>query len=317
MKRFLQLSLVGLLVFAVLPNVFSQKAVPELWSLRVHDEAHILQQATIDQLEKDLKSYEDSTSNQIAILIVQSLDGDALESYSIRVVEKWKLGQKGKDNGVLLLIAVDDHKMRIEVGQGLEGVLTDAQCSRIIRNEIAPAFRRSEFDAGVTAGVGNIIKAIGGEYTADDISESSEMTVTDRILFGAFIYGVLGLFTLISVFVRGGAGWGIYAFLIPFYLVFGWIPFGAFTAGLWVTSVYAIVMGTLRIAMNYTPWGRSLQKKWDERSKKLSSSSRRSSWSGSSWSSGGGSSWSSSSSSGSSFSGGGGSFGGGGSSGGW
>jgi uncharacterized protein len=194
-------------------------------------------------------------------------------------------------------------------------VLTDAQSSRIIRNEIAPAFRRSEFDEGVAAGISSIIKAIGGEYTAEDISESADMSVTDRIIFGAFIFGILGLFTLISVFVRGGAGWGIYAFLIPFYLVFGWIPFGAFAAGLWVTVVYVVVMGALRIAMNYTPWGRSVQKKWDERSKKWSSSSGGSSWSGSRWSSGS-SSWSSSDS-GSSFSGGGGSFGGGGSSGGW
>src|SRR5579859_4490502 len=163
-----------LLTLFSLPGL-AQKAVPELWGQRVHDEAHALRQETADQLEKELKAYEDSTSNQIAVLIVQSLDGDVLEEYSLHVAEKWKLGQKGKDNGVLLLIAVDDHKIRIEVGQGLEGVLTDAQCSRIIRNEIAPAFRRSEFDGGVAAGVSAIIKAIGGEYTADDLSDSSEL----------------------------------------------------------------------------------------------------------------------------------------------
>lgn len=315
MKIVLRFAPICFLLLLTVTRGLAQKTVPELWGQRVHDEAHVLQQATIDQLEKDLKAYEDSTSNQIAILIVHSLDGEVLESYSLRVVEKWKLGQKGKDNGVLLLIAVDDHKMRIEVGQGLEGVLTDAQSSRIIRNEIAPSFRRNEFDVGVTAGVNGIIKSIGGEYTADDISESGELSVSDRILFGAFIYGILGLFTLISVFVGGGAGWGIYVFLIPFYLVFGWIPFGTFSAGLWVTLVYAVVMGVLRIAMNYTPWGKSVRKKWEAKSKKWSSSGRSSSWSGSSWSSGG-SSWSSSDS-GSSFSGGGGSFGGGGSSGGW
>ncbi|HCW06334.1 MAG TPA: hypothetical protein DGG95_03100, partial [Cytophagales bacterium] len=127
--------------------LFAQKAVPELWGQRVHDDAHALKQESVDLLEKSLKAYEDSTSNQIAILLIQSLDGDVLEEYSIRVAEKWKLGQKGKDNGVLLLVAVDDHKMRIEVGQGLEGVLTDALSSRIIRNEIAPEFRRGDYDA--------------------------------------------------------------------------------------------------------------------------------------------------------------------------
>lgn len=313
MKISPRLFLVCFLV-ALISNAFGQKAVPELWGQRVHDDAHVLQQSTIDQLEKNLKMYEDSTSNQIAILIVPSLDGDVLESYSIRVVEKWKLGQKGKDNGVLLLIAVDDHKMRIEVGQGLEGVLTDAQCSRIIRNEIAPAFRRSDFDGGVQAGIDGIIKSIRGEYTADDISSSGDLSVSDRILFGAFIYGILGLFTLISVFVRGGAGWGIYFFLMPFYAVFGWIPFGSFEAGWWVVVVYAVVMLIVRLILNYSTWGRALQKEWEAKSKKWSSSSRGSSWSGSSWSSGG-SSWGSGG--GSSFSGGGGSFGGGGSSGGW
>src|SRR5258706_12167616 len=95
-------------------STFAQKAVPELWGQRIHDDAHVLQPETVNQLEKELKSYEDSTSNQIAVLIVQSLDGDVLEEYSIRVSEKWKLGKEGKGNGVLLLVAVDDHKMRIE-----------------------------------------------------------------------------------------------------------------------------------------------------------------------------------------------------------
>lgn len=314
MEKILRSGLVCFFVILV-STVFGQKAVPELWGQRVHDEAHILQQATIDQLEKELKAYEDSTSNQMAILIVQSLDGDVLESYSIRVVEKWKLGQKGKDNGVLLLIAVDDHKMRIEVGQGLEGVLTDAQCSRIIRNEIAPSFRRGDFDVGVAAGIDGIIKAIGGEYTADDLSESNELSTSDRILFGVFIYLILGVFTVVSVFVQGGWGWGIYFFLMPFYALFGWIPFGEFAAGLWVLLVYSVVMLIVRLIFHYSPWGKAFQKKWQEKSSKWSSGSgRSSSWSGSGWGSSG-SSWSSSS--GSSFSGGGGSFGGGGSSGGW
>jgi uncharacterized protein len=165
------------IVFCLLLTLssFAQKAVPELWGIRVHDDAHALKQETVDQLEKDLKAYEDSTSNQIAILIVQSLDGDVLEEYSLRVAEKWKLGTKNKDNGALLLIAVDDHKMRIEVGQGLEGVLTDAQSNRIIRNKIAPEFRRGDYDAGVKAGINAIMKAIAGEYS-NEASPSNNTT---------------------------------------------------------------------------------------------------------------------------------------------
>ena len=287
---------------------FAQKAVPELWGQRVHDEAHVLQQATVDRLEKNLKTYEDSTSNQISILIVQSLDGDVLENYSIRVAEKWKLGQKGKDNGVLLLITVDDHKMRIEVGQGLEGVLTDALSSRIIRNEIAPAFRRGDYDVGVIAGIDSIIKAIGGEYKADEIESSTDLTISERIFVGLFLFVILGVFTLIAVFTQGCAGWGLYAFLIPFYAFFPWIAIGS-TAGIGLLIVYIIGMPILKIIIGRTGWGKERLKKWSSSSGGSSGSSWSSGWSG------GSSSWSSGSSS--SFSGGGGSFGGGGSSGGW
>src|SRR5436190_14372934 len=120
-----------------------KKDVPSLMGLRVHDEAHILSQSTIDQLESSLKRFEDSTTNQIAILTIPSLDGEILEQYALRVAhDEWKLGQGDKDNGVLLLVAIEDRKIRIEAGQGLEGVLTDALSNRIIRNEIAPNFRR-------------------------------------------------------------------------------------------------------------------------------------------------------------------------------
>jgi len=116
-------------------SLFGKKAVRELWNTRMHDEAHVLKQETIDQLEHQLAQYEDSTSNQIAILILNTLEGESIEDYSLRVAENWKLGQKEKDNGVLLLIAVNDHKMSFQVGEGLEDALTDAQSNRIIRNE--------------------------------------------------------------------------------------------------------------------------------------------------------------------------------------
>lgn len=194
MTRLYCFFVVCLLFFS--PVAFAQKAVPELWGQRVHDEVHILKQATIDELEKKLKTYEDSTSNQIAILIIQSLDGEVMERYSMRVVEKWKLGQKGKDNGVLLLIAYDDHKVRIEVGQGLEGVLTDLRSSTIVRNEIAPAFRRGDYDAGVTLGVNSIIGEIGGEFKA---SEKRDNTIGIGI---AIIVGLVFLIVLILAFVK-------------------------------------------------------------------------------------------------------------------
>lgn len=202
---------------------FAQLEVPELWGMRVHDEAGLLSPQMREQLELRLKEYEDSTSNQIAILIIPSLKGEVLEDYSLRVAEKWKLGQKEKDNGVLLLIAVEDRKMRIEVGYGLEGVLPDVICSRIIRNEIAPRFRRSEFDDGVWAGVEAIIQAIGGEYTAGDNEGGGDfdtLTAGEKALISLFVFTVLGVFTFIGLKSKGGAGWFLYLFLIPFYALF-------------------------------------------------------------------------------------------------
>lgn len=195
--NFLNPLLLCFLSIALASNLSAQKTVPELWGIRVHDDAHALKQETVDQLEKELKAYEDTTSNQIAILIVQSLDGEVLEQYSLKVAEKWKLGKKDKDNGALLLIAVDDHKMRIEVGQGLEGVLTDAQSSGIIRNEIAPEFRRGDYDAGVKAGVKGIVKAIAGEYSADAATSDN----TTWIVLGVAI-GLFSIIALIVAFVK-------------------------------------------------------------------------------------------------------------------
>ena len=281
------------LLSLVFYSTFAQKPIPELWGQRVHDEALVLKQATIDQLEKGLEQYEDSTSNQIAILIIQSLDGQFIEEYSLKVAEKWKLGVKAKDNGVLLLIAIDDHKMRIEVGHGLEGVLTDALCNRIIRNEMAPEFRRGDYDAGILAAIHSIVQAIGGEYSSTDKegNDFDNMSTGGKIALAAGLFVFLGIFAGIGLFSKGYMTWVLYAFMMPFYAVFM-----GFMFGWWIFLGYVILYPLLRFWVIKS--GRKLME----------------------WQSGGGvsgSGWSSSGSSGSSFSGGGGSFGGGGSSGGW
>ena len=272
---------------------FAQTIIPELWGQRIHDEAHVLRQETIDLLENDLKKYEDSTSNQIAILLIPSLQEETLEAYSMKVAEKWKLGTKAKDNGVLLLIAIDDHKMRIEVGLGLEGVLTDALCNRIIRNEMAPDFRRNDYDAGVIAAVHSIIQAIGGEYSSEDQNSNDldDMSIAGKIGLGTGLFVFLGLFAGIGLFSKGYMTWVLYAFMMPFYAAFMGLMFSW-----WFFFGYVILYPVIRFWVIKS--GRKLME----------------------WQSGGGGSgsgWSSSGSSGSSFSGGGGSFGGGGSSGGW
>ena len=253
--RFLFLSLFSFVSLVGL----AQKAVPGLWGMRVHDEAKVLSASGAEQLEARLKAYEDSTSNQIAILIVPSLDGEVLEEYSLRVAEKWKLGQKDKDNGVLLLVAVEDRKMRIEVGQGLEGVLTDALSNRIIRNEIAPEFRRGDYEAGVVAGVNGIVKAIGGEYTATDTDGDGlggQLGGAELVLIGLFIYGILGLFTFIGL-VSGKTGWFLYFFLIPFWALFPTLMLGA---SINVLYFYLIGFPILKLFLGKTDWGKRMAK---------------------------------------------------------
>ena len=302
------------LFFLLLPALASaQRAVPPLWGHRVHDEAHALRAETIERLEATLKAHEDSTTNQIAILIIPSLDGDVLEEYSLRVArDEWKLGQAKNDNGVLLLVVVNDRKMRIEVGQGLEGALPDAVANRIIRNDIAPHFREQDYDAGISSGMESILLAISGEYVADgDDAQAlgnNDMTIGERILIGAFIFGILGVFTAIGLFVPGCAGWFLYAFLIPFYAIF---PMGVLNVptGLAILGTYALGFPIAKVIIGRTAWGKRMAKSMN------SGGSGGGGWGGGSgWSSGSSGGWSSG---GSSFSGGGGSFGGGGSSGSW
>lgn len=285
----------------------SQLAVPELWGTRVHDDAKVLRHETADLLERELAAHEDSTGNQIAILIINSLEGEAIEEYALKVAEKWKLGSEKNDNGALLVVSINDHKIRIEVGQGLEGVLTDAMCSRIIRNEIAPAFRRNDYDAGMIEGTHAIVNAIKGEYKAEE-AESDSLGVTDRLIFGLFIFIALGSFTWAAIIVEGGVGWGLYFFLIIFYLAFTWIPLG-WTGGVAVTIAYILITPIVRVLLWRSPAMRTKMKKWRENSRAAG---------GKTWTSGGGfSSRGFGSGRSGGFSGGGGSFRGGGASGGW
>lgn len=295
------------ILFAI--SCLGQRAIPPLAGKRVHDEANVLSGSTVQQLELQLKQFEDTTSNQMAILIIPSLEGDVIEDYALRVAHnEWKLGQSKNDNGVLLLIAVEDRKMRIEVGYGLEGVLTDATCNQIIRNEMAPNFRRGDYDAGVLLAVNSMVRAIGGEYVADGSEENLNLPLSgkEKALIGLFVFGILGMFTFTGIASQGAPGWVLYFFLIPFYAIFPGAIFG-WGLGLTVLGIYLVAFPILKILFRKMGW-----------SKKFTSSGGRS---GGGWSTGSG--WFSGGSSGGGFgggggfSGGGGGFGGGGSSGSW
>jgi uncharacterized protein len=140
--------------------------MPERPNARVNDYASVLSPSEVSSMEQKLSQFEKETSNQVVVAIFPSLDGEDVDDFTNRLFEKWHLGQKDRNNGVLLTVFVQDHKVRIEVGYGLEAVLTDAISSQIIRDEIAPEFREQHYAAGLNAAIDSIEKATRGEYKA-------------------------------------------------------------------------------------------------------------------------------------------------------
>jgi uncharacterized protein len=176
-----------LIILSLYTTSFAQPEVPQLknWA---NDFTSTLSSQELQNLNLRLKVYEDSTTNQLVSLMIASLDGYPLEDYSYTVVEKNKIGTKEKSNGVLILVVKNDRKMRIEVGYGLEGVLPDALSSSIIRNEIAPYFRKNQYFAGISSGINAIIAAIGGEYKSDYKDNSERNNISGFVIFIIIIF---------------------------------------------------------------------------------------------------------------------------------
>ncbi|MEK7237260.1 MAG: TPM domain-containing protein [Nitrospirota bacterium] len=164
---------------------------------RVVDLAHVLPADVAASLTSDLEAHETKTSNQVAVLILPSLEGEPLESFSHLVGTTWKLGQKGTENGVLLLIALRERKVRIEVGYGLEGTLTDLRSSHIIRQEIVPRFRSGDLPGGIAAGVQAILGTIEGTYKAGEVlsdrAPGQEPTAFQYMIIGIVVGTLAGI----------------------------------------------------------------------------------------------------------------------------
>lgn len=171
-------------------------AIPPL-KARITDLTQTLSQREIAQLEQTLAAFEAKKGSQVAVLIVPTTQPETIEQYSIRVAEAWKLGRKGVDDGVLLLVAKQDKTLRIEVGYGLEGVLPDAIARRIIDEVIVPTFRRHDFFAGIQSGVEQIVRVIEGEPlpppSKHDRGDSVGLSmVLDNIIPIMLVFLVLG-----------------------------------------------------------------------------------------------------------------------------
>jgi uncharacterized protein len=155
------------------------------------DLAHVLPADVAASLTHDLEAHETKTSNQVAVLILPSLEGEPLESFSHRVGTTWKLGQKGTENGVLLLIVLRERKVRIEVGYGLEGTLTDLRSAHIIRQEIVPRFRSGDLPGGIAAGVHAILGTIEGTYRAEEVLPGHARSGQEPTAFHYVIMGIV------------------------------------------------------------------------------------------------------------------------------
>lgn len=261
--------------------------VPSLTG-RVVDLARVLASTDIDRLTTELQAHEQHTGNQVVVLTIPSLEGEPLESFSHRVATTWKLGQKGTDNGALLLVALKERKVRIEVGYGLEGTLTDARSAQIIRHEIVPRFRAGDLPGGITAGVEAILKTIEGTYQAPE-QPATPAAGEDKVgqILAALIIGVVFGLVLSNVNRTIGAlvGTGLALWLSP------WLIPAIITA--LVTLLLVLLLRSVmsgRGGRGFDDW--------------TSYSSRGGGWGGGGFDGGG-------------FSGGGGDFGGGGASGDW
>jgi uncharacterized protein len=165
---------------------------------RVVDLAQVLPVDLAASLARDLEAHESKTSNQVVVLTLPSLEDEPLETFSHRVATTWKLGQKGTENGVLLLLALRERKVRIEVGYGLEGTLTDLRSAHIIRQEIVPRFRSGDLPGGIAAGVQAILNTIEGTYKAEEVlpgygRSGQEQTAFEYVIIGIVVGTLAGI----------------------------------------------------------------------------------------------------------------------------
>ena len=176
---------------------------PQNPPMLVNDFAHMLNGGQAQQLEAKLVGFDRSTSTQITIVTVKNLAGHDVEEYSVEVFNRWGLGQKGKDNGVLLLVSLEDRKAWITVGKGLEGVLTDDKSGLIFRNEIVPAFKEQRYCDGLSDASDAIIAVTKGEYKNDGVHSKGQ-----HVPFAAVIIGIIFIIFIIRMIGRGGGGSG-------------------------------------------------------------------------------------------------------------
>ncbi|MSP39623.1 MAG: hypothetical protein EXR70_14135 [Deltaproteobacteria bacterium] len=173
---------------------------------RVNDYAGVMQSNQAQSLEAQLAQLERDTGHQVAVLTIPTLDGEDIEGFSIRVAENWKIGKKGFDNGVILIVAVKDRKLRLEVGYGLEGLLPDAMAKRINADYIVPHFRQQDYAGGIVAGIGAVDKLLRKEPLPESARKQTRQRgfQINSTAMLAITFAILGLMAAASSGNRRG-----------------------------------------------------------------------------------------------------------------
>jgi len=208
-----------LVAFLCLSSIAFGFEIPSSPKGYVNDYANILNSQQKQNLEKKLENFERVTTNQVAVVIINTLDGATLGETTLKIGEKWKLGEKGKDNGIVLLIAIQDRKLRIEVGRGLQGVLPDGLAGQISRQQIKPFFQKKKYYEGVENGLDKIILAVKGEYKAsstallgNEVSSEGKLVIFCLLAFIAAIAGCI-------FWPLGGIVGGVGAPLVSWFMI--------------------------------------------------------------------------------------------------
>lgn len=187
----------------------AQKSLPKPVPARlVVDGANVIAAYDEQELEKKLIALDDSTSNQICVVTVPTLNGEVIEEVANKTFRDWGIGNKKTNNGILVLVALNDRKIRIEVGYGLEGIIPDVVANDIINNNIKPAFRQGNYYGGINAAIDNLSKAAAGEYKVKKHrhKDSNASSVIESII----IFIVILIVVLVAIIRKGGGGNGGY-----------------------------------------------------------------------------------------------------------
>lgn len=203
-----KLKLIVLFLFVCYQNTNAQTAFPVLNDI-VTDQAGIMSSDELAHLKVKLSSFETAKSHQIVVLTIQDLQGESIEDYALKTFNKNKLGQKDNDNGLLILFSKNDRKVRLEVGYGLEPIITDAISSRIIRDIMIPEFKENRYYEGIDLGTSKIIEIINDPKYAEEFAnqeqENKDVPIILKIIFGLFITAFLGVFIVLGLKLIIGA----------------------------------------------------------------------------------------------------------------